>query len=315
MTDSTSRRDVDEALASDYVIIRELAPPRGMSAFAARSRADGRDVEIKTIPDAILAGGTGVSAAAIAAGRIEHPNILPVLEWGRQGETFYWVSPAADARTLRARLARGGRVDLKDSLTLLRDVAAALTHAHHQGVVHGGLTPDNVLISGGSALIADLGFPDVFAALNRQASASVPGPASAASLGYASPEQASGRVPDARSDVYTWGVIAYELLGGRHPFAGRSTPREMLAAHVAEEPLQLAAGRFDVPPSITRLVMRCLSKEPAKRPESAREVFAGLTKEMLVPPPSAPAGSGQKVFLGIVAALVVAMAALALLTP
>jgi serine/threonine-protein kinase len=152
----------------------------------------------------------------------------------------------------------------------------------------------------------------VFAGLRRAGTTSPAlHPAAVEPLRYSSPEQASGADVDARSDVYSWGVIAYELLSGRHPFAGRSTPRQMMAAHADEEPVHLQAGHGNVPGNVSRLVMRCLSKDPAKRPESAREVLALMTKEMLVPPPAPRAGTGQKAVTTILLLAVLLIALLA----
>jgi serine/threonine protein kinase len=300
MTDSSNWQELDAALGGEYLLIREAPRAAGFSVFAARSRSDGSEVEIKTVPASIFAGTHGVRESDLASRRLQHPNIHAVVRAGTAGDTFYWISPAVEGRTLRMRLSRGGRMDLRDSLTVLRDISAALTHGHLHGVVHGGLTPDSVLLSGGSALVSDLGIPEVFTALHRAGPhAAGLHPAAIEPLRYSSPEQSHGIAADARSDVYSWGVIAYEILGGRHPFAGRSTPRQMMAAHSDEEPQPLSSGPTPVPGAVTRLVMRALSKDPSKRPESAREILAVMTKEMLVPPPAPAAGQGQKLAIAL----------------
>lgn len=307
MSDSYVREDLEEALSAEYELGRETPNTvAGFSVFSAKSKTDGSTVDIKAVPAAIFSGVTPASDAELAARRIQHPNVIPILATGRHGDVFFWISPAVDARTLRARLSRGGRMALGDCLTVLRDVSAALTHAHLHGVVHGGLSPDSILISGGSALVSDLGVPEVFTGLRRQSTQAVGGtPGAADPLRYASPEEASGRRSDARSDVYAWGVVGYELLSGHHPFVGRNTPRQMMAAHIDEEPAQITSGPAASKSAITRLVMRCLSKDPSKRPESAREVLAVLTKEMLVPPPAPAAGAGQKLIMTLLALSVV----------
>jgi serine/threonine protein kinase len=300
MTDTSNWQELDAALGGEYLLIREAPRAAGFSVFAARSRSDASEVEIKTVPASIFSGTAGVKESDLASRRLQHPNIHPVVRAGTAGATFYWISPAIEGRTLRMRLSRGGRMDLRDSLTVLRDVSAALTHGHLHGVVHGGLTPDSVILSGGSALVSDLGIPEVFTALRRAgAHASALHPAAIEPLRYSSPEQSHGIAADARSDVYSWGVIAYEILGGRHPFAGRNTPRQMMAAHTDEEPQPLLPGPVPVPTAVARLVMRALAKDPSKRPESAREILAVMTKEMLVPPPAPAAGSGQKLVIGL----------------
>ena len=225
MSHSTVRSDIEAAVGDDYVINREMPSLGGISAFGAIAQGGGGPVEIKGVSLANLNGSAPpLTEAALAARRVRHPNILPIIESGRSGDTFYWISPSIDARTLRARLGRGGRVELKDSLTVLRDVSAALTHAHLHGVVHGGLTPESVLISGGSALIADLGVPEVFTALRKRSVAESKPLGGSDPLRYATPEQARGGEADARSDVGAWGMIAYELLEAGIHSRGALTP-------------------------------------------------------------------------------------------
>ena len=310
MSDSYVREDLEEALSAEYEIGRETPNTiAGFSVFSATSRADGSSVDIKAVPATIFAGVTPASEAELAARRIQHPNVVPILATGRHGDIFYWISPAVDGRTLRARLSRGGRMALNDCLTVLRDVSAALTHAHLHGVVHGGLSPDSILISGGSALVSDLGVPEVFTGLRRQSTQSAGAVSGTADpLRYASPEEANGGRSDARSDVYAWGVVGYELLSGHHPFVGRNTPRQMMAAHMEEEPPQITSGPAAAKSAITRLVMRCLSKDPKKRPESAREVLSVITRDMLVPPPAPAAGTGQKAIMTLLVLAVVVLA-------
>jgi serine/threonine-protein kinase len=275
----------------------------GFHTYAARSKSDGSTVEIKTVPISQIGGKVPVSDADLIARRIQHPNIVPMIGAGSEGDTFFWMSPEIEGRTLRARLSRGGRIEMKDSLTVLRDVSAGLMHAHLHGVIHGGLTPDSVLISGGTALVADLGVAEVFTEMRTSGSRyRTP---TGESLRYVSPEQASGAKATTRSDAYSWGVIAYELLAGRHPFAGRSTPQQIIAAHTEESPQPLTTIAADLPAGITRLIMRCLSKDPSKRPETAREIRDVMTKEMLQPDPAPPAGSGQKAVIIIMILAVV----------
>lgn len=302
MTGWHVEQDLDQALKAEFFIIRETPQPSGFYTFLAKSKLDGTNVEIKTVPRFLFNGGMPVSESDLAARRIQHPNIVPLIAAGQHGETFFWMSPEIDGRTLRARLSRGGRMHLRDSLIVLRDVSAALTHAHGHGIVHGGLSPDSILISGGSALVTDVGIPEVFRALRRPRTYMTPSETEL--VRYASPEQANGGQADTRSDAYAWGVIAYELLSGRHPFSGRSAPRDMLIAHSDETPAALA-NDAKVPAAIERLVMRCLSKNPADRPEAAHEILDVMTREMLVPPPAPTAGTGQKVVMVLLALAIV----------
>lgn len=310
MPDNNALLDLEAALGDEYLIAREIPQGAGFTAFSARSRNDGSEVEIKAVPLDVFGTERPPSETELTRRRIQHPNIVPILRAGSYAGSFFWISPAIDSRTLRARLARGGRMEMRDSLTVLRDVSAALTHAHLHGVVHGGLTPDSILISGGSALVSDAGIPEVFAGLrsSRVAQRRAATPSGTEPLRYAAPEQLNGGRADTRSDAYAWGVIAYELLGGRHPFAGRSTPRDVMAAHVGEAPTPLAIPGVDPPAGVSRLVMQCLSKDPSKRPETARDILDVMTKEMLTPPPAPAAGSGQKIVMTLLILAFVAIA-------
>lgn len=311
MSDSTTLQDLDHALGSEYLVVREMPQAAGFHTYAARSKADGSNVEIKTISLAAIGGRVPISNVEMDSRRIQHPNLVPILVAGSVGDTFFWISPDIDSRTLSARLSRGGRIEMRDSLTVLRDISAGLTHAHLHGVVHGGLSPDSILISGGSALVADLGIAEVFTALKRSNSSSRPTPTSGGPLKYMSPEQATGGKADTRSDAYSWGVIAYEILAGHHPFAGRSTPQQIIAAHTEETPPPLTTISPDLPAGITRLIMRCLSKDPSKRPETARDIRDVMTKEMLQPDPAPPAGSGQKAVMVLMILAVIAVGVIA----
>lgn len=310
MSDSTTLQDLDAALGSNYLVVREVPQAAGFSTFAARSGVDGSNVEIKTISLESIGGRSPVADTDLESRRIQHPNLVPIIGAGSEGGTFFWISPEIEGRTLRVRLSRGGRLGMKDSLTVLRDVSAGLTHAHLHGIVHGGLTPDSILMSGGSALVTDIGIAEVFTALRRSNQSRYATPTGGEPVRYASPEQTNGGKADTRSDAYAWGVIAYELLAGRHPFAGRSTPREMMVAHSDEEPPALSAG-VEIPSGVNRLIMRCLSKDPSKRPETARQILDAMTKEMLAPEPAPAAGSGQKAVMILMVLAVAAVGVIA----
>src|SRR2546425_13029000 len=185
--------------------------------------------------------------------------------------------PFVDGESLRVRLGRHGELPVNHAIRMLREIASALAYAHEHGIVHRDIKPDNVLLSGGSAMVTDFG---VAKALSASSNAEHGGMTSlGVALGtpaYMSPEQASADPSvDHRADIYALGVVAYELLTGQPPFAGR-TPQHLLAAHVTEAPEAIHRRRASLPPALAALVMRCLEKRPADRPQSASEVVHAL---------------------------------------
>ena len=202
---------------------------------------------------------------------------MPLLTAGEVDGLPYFTMPYVEGESLRARLAQHGELPLSDAVRILREVASALSYAHAHGVVHRDIKPDNVLLSGGAAMVTDFG---VAKALDAAATTGGEGMTSAGmALGtpaYMAPEQASADPQvDHRADVYAWGVLAYELITGQSPFAGR-TPQAMLAAHLSESPEQISRRRTSTPPALASLVMRCLEKRPADRPQSADEIVRAL---------------------------------------
>ena len=269
------------ALADRYAITRELGGGGMSRVFLAREAGLGRQVVIKVLP---TESGGAVSIDRFkreiqVAAQLQQANIVPLLAAGEVDGVPYYVMPYVEGESLRARLARDGELPIADVVGILREVARALSYAHEHGVVHRDIKPDNVLLSGGSAVVTDFG---VAKALSASAQSDGSG-AGLTSLGvalgtpaYMSPEQASADPHvDHRADIYALGAMAYELLTGQAPFAGR-TPAAMLAAHVTEAPEEVQRKRKSVPPALAMIVRRCLEKSPADRPQSASEVLRAL---------------------------------------
>jgi serine/threonine protein kinase len=177
--------------------------------------------------------------------------------------------------SLRTRISREGEFPISETLRVLRDLVSALGYAHSHGVVHRDVKPENVLLSGGVAVVTDFGVAKAVTV-----SADAPGATGLTSLGialgtptYMAPEQATASPhTDHRADIYSLGVVAYEMLTGFPPFTGRS-PQAMLAAHVVEEPEGIERRRPSVPPMLATLVKECLAKRPAERPQTAAELM------------------------------------------
>jgi Tol biopolymer transport system component len=233
-----------------------------------------RQVVVKVLPPE-LAAGLSVERfrREIQVGaRLQHPHIVPLLTAGAKEGLLYYSMPYITGESLRARLARQGELPVGDAVRILRDVADALAHAHASGVVHRDIKPDNVLISGNHALVADFGVAKALANSAGDSSLTSVGIALGTPM-YMSPEQAAADPNiDHRADIYSLGSLAYELLTGRPPFAGMP-PQQVLAAHMTTAPRPVSEHRESIPPALAATVMRCLEKKPADRWQSAEELL------------------------------------------
>ncbi len=280
---SDLRAQLQSTLGTTYSIERELGGGGMSRVFVARDETLGRDVVVKIVSPE---NAEGMSAERFArevklAARLQQANIVPVLSAGTSGNLPYYTMPFVRGESLRARLATGAPMPVTEAVSILRDVARALAYAHAEGVVHRDIKPENILLSGGAAVVTDFGIAKAIDASRTVESGATTGITRAGmSLGtpaYMAPEQALGDpATDFRADIYSWGVVAWELLGGAHPFAQKTTAQAQIAAHVAEAPPSLAARRPEIPESLTKLVMRCLEKNPANRPAGASELLAQL---------------------------------------
>src|SRR5690348_12178275 len=247
--------------------------------FVAVETALDRKVVIKVLPPETAAQVSleRFKREILLAAKLQHPHIVPLLTAGESNGLPYFTMPFVDGESLRVRLARHGELPVNQAIRMLREIASALAYAHEHGIVHRDIKPDNVLLSGGSAMVTDFG---VAKALSASSNAEHGGMTSVGvALGtpaYMAPEQASADPSvDHRADIYSFGVLAYELLTGQPPFAGR-TPQNVLAAHVTEAPEAINKRRASLPVALAALVMRCLEKRPADRPQSASEVVHAL---------------------------------------
>ena len=268
------------SLGTTYSITRELGGGGMSRVFEAEDKALGRTVVIKVLQPELAA---GVNADRFKrevqfSARLQHPHIVPVLTAGEVDGLPYYVMPFVKGDTVRAALARGP-FSIDDTIGILSDVAKALAFAHADGVVHRDIKPDNILLSAGAATVADFGIAKALSSARRGESGETL-TSLGTSLGtpaYMAPEQVAGDPDvDQRADIYAFGCVAYEMLTGQPPFAGRS-PQQLLAAHVMETPVPVAQKRPGMPASLAALVMSCLEKEPARRPQTATEIVTRLT--------------------------------------
>lgn len=248
--------------------------------FLATENRLGRKVVVKVLSPDLAA---GVNADRFEqeirlAARLQQANIVPLLATGDTNGLPYFTMPFVEGESLRSKLKAGNTFQVSECVSILRDVARALSYAHAAGVVHRDIKPDNVLLSHGAAMVTDFGIAKALTAARAedaditltQAGTSIGSP------GYMSPEQVAGDPNvDYRADIYAFGCLGYELLTGQPPFTA-ATPQRVLAAHISETPKPIASQRSGIPRELALLIMRCLEKDPEKRPSSANEMVAML---------------------------------------
>ena len=274
------------ALAGHYALERELGRGGMATVWLARDLRHNRLVAVKVLhPElgAMLGPERFLREIELTAG-LQHPHVLPLFDSGAAGGLLWYVMPYVDGETLRSRLARERQLSVDDAVHIAREVADALAYAHARGVIHRDVKPENVLLHGGHALVADFGV-----ALALQQAGGQRMTQTGLSLGtpqYMAPEQTTGeRVIDHRADVYALGVVRYEMLAGEPPFTG-STAQAVIAKALTADPPPVARERRSVPPHVDAAVRRALEKLPADRFASA----AAFADALLVPGVLSPVG-------------------------
>lgn len=278
--DAGLRERIQAALGGTYRLDRELGGGGMSRVFVAHEIALGRTVALKVLSPELAA---GISIERFhreiqVAARLQHPHVVPVHTAGAVDGLPYYTMPFVEGESLRARLAKDGALPLRDVHTILRDVARALEYAHSQGVVHRDIKPDNVLMAGSSATVADFGIAKAISASRTEVRGGTLTSAgtSIGTPSYIAPEQASGDAnTDHRADIYSFGCMAYELLTGRTPFGDRPLAK-LFVAHLSEKPENVAERRPSTPPVLAALVMQCLEKDPDRRPQSAGDILSAL---------------------------------------
>ena len=211
---------------------------------------------------------------AQAAANLSHPNIVPVFDWGEDGGTYFIVMEYIDGQPLSQALRSGGPMPADRVAQMGARVADALAYAHRHGVVHRDVKPGNVLLtSDGQVKVTDFG---IARAVNTEESLTQTG-AVMGTATYFSPEQAEGVGVDARSDIYSLGVLLYEMVAGRPPFVGDS-PVAVASKHVREQPPALSDLNPAVPPALEAVIAKAMAKSPSHRYQSAAELRTDLER-------------------------------------
>jgi tRNA A-37 threonylcarbamoyl transferase component Bud32 len=277
------RADLQRLLGSAYRIDEELGGGGMSRVFLAEERALGRQVVIKVLPPdkAETFSADRFAREVRLAAKLQQANIVPLFSAAVAGGIPYYTMPFISGRSLREALSQGAApLPIPSVISILRDVGRALTFAHMHGIVHRDIKPENILLSGATAVVTDFGIAKAIeAAAATAAETSTLLTRFGARVGtprYMAPEQIAGDPAiDHRADIYSYGIVGYELLAGRSPFAERNAQAE-LTAHLAERPRDVRELRMDTPEPLADLVMRCLRKDRDSRPQTMAEVLAAL---------------------------------------
>jgi len=274
-------------LGGAYTIEGEIGRGGMGVVYKARDERLKRSVAIKVLPPE-LAYRSDIRARfmreAETAARISHPNVVPIHSVGEADDFVYFVMGYVDGESLALRLKRRGRLSIDESRRICRETADALAAAHQQGVIHRDVKPDNILLEGtrGRVMVTDFGIAKALTASGgtlTEAGIAIGTPA------FMSPEQAAGeREIDGRSDIYSLGVVAYQMVTGELPFQAPTVPG-LLMKQISEEPTPVEQLRPDIPRELGQTVMRCLEKDPERRWPTADALRRALESGTYTPPP------------------------------
>ncbi|MBR3624538.1 MAG: Stk1 family PASTA domain-containing Ser/Thr kinase [Selenomonadaceae bacterium] len=207
---------------------------------------------------------------AEAAARLSHPNIVNIYDVGNENDAHYIVMEYVAGNTLKSLIKEKGRLSVAEAVHIAREIAEALSQAHSEGIVHCDIKPHNILMmENGHAKIADFGIARAVTESTLTYGGNIVG-----SVHYFSPEQAKGTYITPKSDIYSLGIIMYEMITGKLPFTG-DTPVAIAMKHLSDAPQPLRSFDNDIPPIVEAIVMRAIEKDPNMRPTSAE-----LTREL-----------------------------------
>ena len=263
------------ALADSYDIQRELGSGGMAHVFLAHDIKHDREVALKVFRPELASslGGDRFLREIHIAAKMSHPHILPLYDSGQADDYLYYVMPLVEGESLGDRLEREQQLPFEDALQITREVADALNYAHSRGLVHRDIKPDNIMLSGGHAVVMDFGIARAVSAAGgdklTQTGMAVGTPA------YMSPEQAMGEEVDGRADIYSLGCVLYEMLVGQIPFTG-PTPQAVMARHSMEAVPRPQIVRDTIPDDLEDIILCALNKVPADRFRTAGDFAEAL---------------------------------------
>jgi len=265
-----------QAVAQRYLLDRELGRGGMATVYLARDRESGELVALKAMHQNV---GSKIGVERFRremgiAASLDHPLIVPLIDSGSVGDLLYYVMPYLEGESLSRCLDRQQRLQLDEAVRITRDVADALGYAHSHGILHRDVKPENVLLAGGHALIADFGLARAIGAADRRKLTSTG--VIVGTVHYMSPEQLlEQRDLDQRSDIYSLGCILYEMLTGGPPYTAR-TITDLISQILSATMPSVRTVRPEVPAGVDAVISRAVAKKAQDRFGSMEEFSAAL---------------------------------------
>jgi serine/threonine-protein kinase len=265
-----------ETLSARYAVEREIGRGGMATVYLARDLREDRQVAVKVMHQGLVAtvGADRFLREIELAASLSHPRIVPLTDSGSAGRLLYYVMPYVEGETLYERLERERTLPLDQALQITRDVASALSYAHGRGVLHRDVKPENIMVSGNSAMMVDFGLARAIGAANyrRLTETGI----IVGTVFYMSPEQIrEDRDLDQRTDIDSLGCILYEMLTGAPPFTGRSLSD--IVTRILRSPVPSARSvRPEIPAAVDDAVRRALAKAAGQRFATAEDFAAAL---------------------------------------
>jgi serine/threonine-protein kinase len=266
--------EVGTMLNNRYEILEKIGEGGSAMVYKAKCHILNRFVAVKVLKDEFSSDAEFVEKfkkEAYAAASFSDNNIVNIYDIGTEGNVNYIIQEFIDGKTLKQIINENGRLEYKDAVSKCRQIASALTCAHRNNIIHRDIKPHNILVTKEGVLkVADFGIAKATDSVTITSTDKVMG-----SAHYISPEQAKGIYVDARTDIYSLGIVLYEMLTGKVPFDGE-TPVAVALKHIQEPPVPPRNLNPDVPMALNNIVLKAIAKEPYKRFQTAKEFIEGL---------------------------------------
>lgn len=274
---------VGKIIGNRYEILKEIGNGGMAIVYKAKDHVLNRDVAVKVLRDEYTTDSDFIkrfNTEAQSAANLQHPNIVAIYDVGHEEENdlYYIVMELIKGKTLKQIINKDGVISWKWAVNIAIQIASALEVAHKNGIVHRDIKPHNIMITeDGVAKVTDFGIAKAVSNSTITSFGTTIG-----SVHYFSPEQAKGSITDAKSDLYSLGVVMYEMVTGKVPFDA-DTPVSVALMHIQEEPVPPIEINTEIPTAVNDIIMKAMKKDPLERYQSATEMLADLSKALKDP--------------------------------